>query len=73
MVLLTRKLRAFITDPESFPYRRVYRHLLRKRLEKVLKDLEVVNDFLLEESLARGRSRVQIPPGPKLYMAHLQL
>jgi len=73
MVILTRRLRAFISDPVSFPHRRAYKHFLKKRLEKALKDLEVINDFLLEESLARGRSRVQIPPGPKLYMAHLQL
>ena len=73
MPILTRRLREFLEHPEAFSpgYRRYLRHLLRHRISMVYEELEYINEKapkLLEEieskSLARGRSRVQIPPGP---------
>ena len=73
MPILTRRLREFLEHPEAFSpsYRRYLKHLLRHRVSMAYEELEYINEKapeLLEEiepqRLARGRSRVQIPPGP---------
>jgi len=73
MPILTRRLREFLEHPESFSssYRRYLKHMLKHRVETAYRELEYINEKalnLLEEirfqRLARGRSRVQIPPGP---------
>jgi|GEM_PF-4479200 len=73
MPILTRRLREFLEHPEAFSpsYRRYLRHLLRHRISMAYEELEYINmkaPRLLEEieskRLARGRSRVRIPPGP---------
>jgi hypothetical protein len=73
MPILTRRLREFLEHPEAFSpsYRRYLRHALKHRISMAYEELKYINEKapkLLEEvesqRLARGRSRVQIPPGP---------
>ena len=73
MPILTRKLREFLEHPESFSinYRRYLKHMLKNRINIAYRELEYINekapkllDEIRSKSLARGRSRVQIPPGP---------
>jgi len=73
MPILTRRLREFLEHPEAFSpsYRRYLRHVLKHRVGMAYEELEYINEKvpeLLEEieskRLARGRSRVRVPPGP---------
>jgi hypothetical protein len=71
MPILTRRLREFLENPESFnpSYRRYLRHMLKSRIATAMKELEYIGEKLPEllndierERLACGRSGVQIPP-----------
>jgi hypothetical protein len=71
MPILTRRLREFLENPESFnpSYRRYLRHMLKSRIATAMKELEYIGEKLPEllndierERLACGRSGVRIPP-----------
>jgi len=74
-------MKEFIENPENFSNleKRVYKHLLRKKIAHALKELEYINDKIIEGTfsskfmdknwgkilLSRG-SGVRVPPGPLL-------
>ena len=54
-VMLSRRMREFLEHPENFSRleKRVYKHLLQKRLAETLKDLEIINEKIINGALPR--------------------
>ena len=52
-MILTKRMKDFIERPEKFPglEKRVYKHLLRKRLAETLKELEYINEKIINGAL----------------------
>ncbi len=46
-MLLTKRLREFVNNPEAFNSKRAYRYILKKRLKQTLEDLEIINDLIV--------------------------
>jgi len=51
--MLSRRMREFLEHPENFSRleKRVYKHLLQKRLAETLKDLEIINEKIINGAL----------------------
>jgi len=66
--MLSRREREFLENPASFPKseKRIYRLRIRRKIQRALRDLELINDKMLDHSLPikiMGKSDRPSKPG----------